>query len=488
MNFSIQKIDNNGTVTETITQEDCTVTLNLQRDTRCAKAMIKFLSMLNSSSATVESLYVEKYSDRFLSSYFGTSEQFFTKPSMLLLDSTKQKTNITSDIVSSNGVLGACDCRYEAYSGNDTVRGTVNLGESSIKIEAPHRVKNHLVIDFPTHASNGTIDKIVFNDKALYSTSASYQPSNRKRTPLMMTRLDSLYCNECSSLSPHLSNGTMAVNNNGDYIALFYISSSANRSIIRKDGKMYKINTSNLIKDNKYSLYITCINDTFYLHSDSSDRTTINSSGLKLYKLNIDVVDGEISVTRDDNDFITIPGRSYDTSTKVYFNFAIQHKDKILVSTTRTSDNETKIDEFDLNFNYIKTVETFINSASYAEYFTYNSNFLFNGEDELIHTKGSYNFNKGSYSYTNSVYSLINKNYIMCCSSADCSHSVGVVNENYNKHHSSQSNANVGTGNNNIIGEIEVKPSEIVIDLKQPIVKTDVETLKLIFDFEFEIE
>ena len=162
MNFSIQKIDNNGTVTETITQEDCTVTLNLQRDTRCAKAMIKMLTMLTSSSATSDSQYTDKYLYNFLCGCFGTSEHYFTKPSMFIMDSTKQVTNVTSDIIKTNGVLGACDCKYEAYSGSDTQRGTVNLSESVIKIEAPHRVKNHLVVDFPTHAAYGTIDKIVF--------------------------------------------------------------------------------------------------------------------------------------------------------------------------------------------------------------------------------------------------------------------------------------------------------------------------------------
>ena len=486
MNFSIQKINANGDVTETINQEDCTVTLNLQRDPRCAKAMIKMLTMLTSSSATSDLQYTDKYLYNFLCSCFGTSEHFFTKPSMLLMDSTKQVTNVTSDVIESNGVLGACDCKYEAYSGSDTKRGTVNLSESVIKIEAPHRVKNHLVVDFPTHVANGTIDKIVFNDKKLYTTtSTQMQPTNRKRVPLRMTRLDTTYS---STTSNDLLLGAMAVKNNGDYIAYFYKSSTTSEAVVKKDGKIYRVNTSHLIENKNYYFYLTCIKDNFYIVANNTRSLSINSSGIKLYKLNVELIDGEISVIKDTENFITIPGRSYETSTNtIYFNSAIQYKDKILVATTNNATYETKIDEFDLDFNYIKTLITFKGSNSNYSNFIENSNFLFNNENEFINTKSIINLENNVYFNNSTVNGLLNKCQLMCASSANCEHNIGVINGYYNYGNEAESNYN-SVHNDNIIGEIEVKPSEIVIDLKQPIVKTDTETLKLVFDFDFEIE
>ena len=489
MNFSIQKIDNNGSVTEIITQEDCTVTLNIQKDPRCAKSMVKMLSMLNSNSATKsDSEYANTVNNNFLDSCFGTSSHFFTKPSMLLIDSSKQPINLNYE-VTNNGLVGACDCKYEAYSGTSTIRGTINLTESSINIQAPYRVKNHLVIDFPTHASNGVIDKIVFSDKTLYTTTTNsnqFQPSSRKRVPLRMTRLDTTYSN--NSVSNYLLLGAMAVKNNGDYIAYFYKSSTTSETVVKKDGKIYRVNTSHLIENKNYYFYLTCIKDNFYIVANSTRSLSINSSGIKLYKLNVEVIDGEISVIKDTENFITIPGRSYETSTNtIYFNSAIQYKDKILVTTTNSSTYETKIDEFDLDFNYIKTLMTFKGSnSSYSNFFE-NSNFLFNNENEFINTKSIINLENNVYFNNSTVNGLLNKYQLMCASSANCEHNIGVMNGYYNYGHESESNYS-SVHPANIIGEIEVKPSEIVIDLKQPIVKTDVETLKLIFDFEFEIE
>lgn len=66
---------------------------------------------------------------------------------------------------------------FGTYTGTSTLRGSLNLAESYATNK-----RIHIVLDWPTHASNGTISALgTFED---YSTSISYDPSDYNPVPL----------------------------------------------------------------------------------------------------------------------------------------------------------------------------------------------------------------------------------------------------------------------------------------------------------------
>ncbi|MFU0800194.1 MAG: Por-Secre-tail domain-containing protein [Xylanivirga thermophila] len=73
-----------------------------------------------------------------------------------LTDNDKPE-NINDQRVMGN-IIGYAD-RNELYSGNDSIRGTINRNESKFEV-TDNKIKINFVFDFPTHAANGRIESI----------------------------------------------------------------------------------------------------------------------------------------------------------------------------------------------------------------------------------------------------------------------------------------------------------------------------------------
>lgn len=103
------------------------------------------------------------------SSYSDT----YMPPSSTVFSSSKVKPGLFSygcvELINENDtVIGNADL-YLAYSGEDTVRGSINLNESFHIID-DNKVKVRLVVDFPTHASIGEVRKVRLTPKNPYRT------------------------------------------------------------------------------------------------------------------------------------------------------------------------------------------------------------------------------------------------------------------------------------------------------------------------------
>lgn len=99
----------------------------------------------------VSALYLDFINEVFLKrsrSYISN-----TLLQMLVLSTNNNDEN-PQDILTHGNMIGYADIN-NSYSGADTERGTVNLAESSMS-----EWSRHIVVDFPTHAANGTFQSV----------------------------------------------------------------------------------------------------------------------------------------------------------------------------------------------------------------------------------------------------------------------------------------------------------------------------------------
>lgn len=173
--LSITKRTSDGTVTTHAT--GYTVESNLQPH---MTGFNKFMKKV--AHFPIDFMILNRYSNySYRDSFLQTLRLFtgfvfpFENHSILLKDGTSQsKYTDGSNTVGKYGILGGADY-MTAYSGESTVRGTINKAESYIKYEGFNKKVHHFVYDFPTHAVNNVeIKEIEFKPLPTFEKSGFF--------------------------------------------------------------------------------------------------------------------------------------------------------------------------------------------------------------------------------------------------------------------------------------------------------------------------
>lgn len=431
----------------------------------------------------------------------------FKTMTMVLVNHTNDK-NVPYNMMDQKNIVGVAECPI-TYSGDDTLRGTYNSAESSISYSLNGTYNCHLVFDFPTHCANGSVNKILFYPAYTYTTmrtGESYFPTmhNHNFMDMKITEFNSttpIWFNHSNNLSNSGSRYQLTVGDDGSYFykdfisktAYYYYKKGTGTQYIRKSFDFGQLNTSGDITNTGYvqpsyfdgSYWIPATKGEFLTNDSSNGSASVTTVTYK--KLNIS--DNTLTVGNETKVFTLSPASYNNRRTirvvecnNLYFHFYqvcsssnntgascplnLQIINKSDDSILRTFENLYE------NTNYSRTyppVNFYFDSKAQQYYI---SNHTFNHNNVIV-LDSNFNMKK----YTQAIHYQVdcspNGKYTKVCryplyylytSTSDT------------KYPSSCS----GYG---VIGEGTFKQPVIEIDLKEPLIKTDTETLKLTFDF-----
>lgn len=443
----------------------------------------------------------------FQSLYSDSFPTAFKTMTMVLVNHTNDKS-VPYNMMDKKNIVGVAECPI-TYSGDNTLRGTYNTAESSISYSLNGTYNCHLVFDFPTHCANGSFNKLLFYPAYTYTTMKtgdSYFPTmhNHNFMDMKIVELNSItptwyYHN--NNLSNCGSRYQLTAGDDGSYFYKDFISNTANyyceegsgTQHIRKTFDFGKLNESGDISNTGYvqpsyfdgSYWIPSTKGE-YLTNDSSNGSA-NVTEVTYKKLNIS--NDDITVGDESKIFSLLPASyTYRRTVRVvecnnlYFHF-YQACGNANSSSTSCPLNLQIINKSDNSV--LKTFQNLYSDSYYAR--TYQPvNFYFDSKEQcyyisnhMFSTKNiivlDRDFNMTTYNQAihyqvdcspNGKYTKVCRYplYYLYTTTSDI------------KYPSSCS----GYG---VIGEGTFKQPVIEIDLKEPLIKTDTETLKLTFDF-----
>lgn len=114
---------------------------------------VKSENMINSKWLSY--LYVEFFITKLFYNTVYSTRSSYTPAKNIILTTNSEEESVNDYI---KGDLVGWSDALNTYSGNDTFRGTLNTAETIIS-----NFRKHYVIDFPTHAANGTFQSIYWN-------------------------------------------------------------------------------------------------------------------------------------------------------------------------------------------------------------------------------------------------------------------------------------------------------------------------------------
>lgn len=472
----------NGEVSEIIEADNYVVSLNTKMDDRIINTISKMSKNLISRYApSVDSRYGEllHFGQNNIPELLNYSTMYFVNSQNNPFEGMIPPCTPTEGF----GVVGAVAIDYVAYAGSDTVRGTMNTAESNRSFYT-NKYKAHVVVDFPTHACNGSFDTIYINAMHYYN-GASGTPTlrgNRVCNSLVLPVVNSFGYTDAVATNIYVTNVY--------YLPDICVSSDNNT--------LYAYTAQHTSYQNVYVCHKSrCITIPFSKLGMSASSRIRNIRG-KIYKMNIDTVNlaKNINVTElviqelSDGGFDVILGDSYPLSSIIGVNPEVKCNVNTCINFGDFGFiryNNTTCIFIDKLGNIVKDVTTEFSN------FSYSSNY----DDRPF---CSYVENEDG---SNCVYSILSHNFdrdfnLLSYNDMHRRDYVGYKIMTSNKRNFLINNHlrslysyadSYGNDGNAEIYELanHVKPP-IKITLEEPVNKTNVETLKLIFDFDISIE
>lgn len=485
------------TVGESIELENVTVKVNMGINEERAKNISKLALMFHDSTTVTGSEYWSAF--QYLFTSLGGNSLLNLKNFTVHLLNTDNMLHESLGLEPVYGRWGGSECiSYvdvddATYSGTSTVRGTVNLNESTQTFH-PTSIHRKLVLDFPTHVSNGSINKIVFLPRYTTTTKNVYLgPNNRNFLRMYVKDLhasgtynSSVSKNTVVGHSPSNSftdfpahRTSFAVKSNGeDYCGIYETNHSYQHLILRQNGKVYVSNSAFNKSVNGHRIY--CINDKYYLtntlsatnaqmrYSDNNTREvsfTINESGKIVATLGSYV-------------------KPYPRPSKVGSDTAdhsiqrIAHwLEKLIV--VYSIGNKLYVDILDENLSLLKCLQLTSgvytqNTSTWDTY--YRSTPYINFGSHIV--LGSHVINS-NLEFVSGISYPIDHEFCSVNSGAKPNCIIGAINGG---HVSSSTTAGC-----TLLGKLDFVKPIIEFDLSEPLQKTNTETLKLTFDLQIDV-
>lgn len=376
-------------------------------------------------------------------------------------DNGSQRLNLTASTASDSGYLGHINT-HSPHSGSETDKGTINTSESVIY----GRQKAKFVLDVPTHAINGSIKTIHFLNKPVSSNYPQYYIPNGgtiggERIYYPLSNSNGEYTRE-----PH-----NAIKYK-DY--WFYYSNYAEKSTILKPvGNHVRVGVNTIT--NAYG-YIT-LNGKLYAYLRNYSYKHNNNKTGQLFK--------EVLITENNGEIKVSLGDDYNPLADVtlpytYMQTVIPLTDKTFGIIMSSGSSSTTL------YFSIYNVETGtlnnITQSFYGSYYPRIANIKINGDGTTsgwIMRDGSGSFEYQNYYYTfseNGVTVATNKSYTGTVKYTDelPNYRIGSLYvDGYNASYQ--------------YGVITRNPQVFSIQLAEPIVKTDAETLKLTIEVDLTV-
>ena len=485
----IQKTTNNES-TEIIEQENQSIELNLKMDQSACNLLAKVIATGRQQRMSGASTYGYNRVGTFINLLSTNVYELLNNSRLFLINSASDVSNGMIEgqtLDASLGVIGACNIDWIGYSGDSSTRGSMNLKESS-RDNQLNRFVHHIVIDFPTHAANGSFDTIIFQPQSNYENSLDSNHVHFKSpqfVPRPVKKIGEIAAGngDCNSAYNYITGF-----NTGEIIYShgFYNDSEYKRQIF-KEGITYSLPADLDGLKSSYYIYVN-FNNRMYLLNLESPYLGMNSRLDRVYLYEVtQLLYTETTATP------TIGTGMLLTTVLTDIQKSSMSND-IVIGTIDTWGDITYIAYYNetLNKSYINFYDASLNLIKYDEvpslahgYTVFNRAIFKKDEEEiLVIDKYMYNHqldNLGVFSLSAAIW--YNTRYFIC------------ANQTYalfNK--SSPIMAPIKINNSavdadwNEIFLIEQRKPAIKIKLLEPVNKTNIETLKLIFDFDITIE
>ena len=405
------------------------------------------------------------------SMYNGMSILFINKSNNIFLEEGLEIYGPNSRY----GLVGVVDILNDyTYSGSSTTIGTQNLKESSKFISNGKYMNIHAVVDFPTHACNGSIDRILFMPTMSHSNHKNCSYKDIRYPHPLLTNIHAYMDTGLSSLV------YSAIDSKGNYIikldSMYYYNF---------EGIIGKIPESNVRLDgssSKYNLYyITCLNDQFYFS---------NSYGTTLHKVNIIKAEDEYGVKICEFEVGKETFTVIKPESEIYNIYNIMDMGEFYIMTTRNGSSSSSstprmIYKLDKSFNLISKVQLENTSNDLYGYgikarLTENLLYIYNSVNVLL--------NMSTMTIIESNNGIFNGAFTPIHCSTNPNIKVAACNPTLYSRAASPTSGYNQPNSYAAICEFNYSRPIITIDLEEPLNKTNAETLKLIFDLEFKLE
>lgn len=422
--------------------------------------------------------------------------------SVVLVNTDLHKSDLPYNMFDKKGIIGLAECPI-SYSGSDELRGTYNSAESKVTYDRLNgKTTYHIVVDFPTHCANGSFNKVLFYPAYSFTsmtTTPGYFPTmvNHQFLDVRMTKFRGLLPISAAYSTNYARATSMdfAVGNDGSYMCKQYTSSSLYflEPVAGKD--RYKGTTIDLTKyrdsglNNGGKVPISYFNDSFWILNQNTDFSTAPSSGTTTSEwVQIRVENGELKFGEKKTVPVSTSSGSYRRSAKIIemggllFHFYLGHG-----GTSLTSTKHVYLTIYDKEFSEVHKYSTSLYSSSDSGYYPFFSwyydkkgeKFYFfdctvSGGRILIIDKKTFNHTLTTFTVPHRVGQSPNGEHFKAVKSP-----IGYVRESTGGY-----NYPCSSGGYYFMGDAEFKKPIVEIDLEEPLNKTNVETLKLIFDFE----
>lgn len=383
------------------------------------------------------------------------------------------------------GVVGYAGLDWTTYSGNSTVYGTMNLSESKRSVGLKKQT-HHVVVDFPTHACNGSFDTIYITESAYRNNSvghASYAPFQTQQftpvvTEVIGTPFTWLMVRPYLSLSAPsyvvpMQDGTIFVTDLQSKptgkVGVYRNGKTATIDI-SQSGNYYRRAGSFFERDGKY-----------YMSWVDTNGTTISNN--RLFELIVNETDDAITLEANSvgNLSLFFTNDHFPSSKGKYirhigkwknFNYSIYTDDYYSIDESQ----KLYVAFYDKDWNIIK-VHSF-SSGIHNSISTFNDD---DGNSYLIVDGNIFN-ESCEYVGTSSLHHNDSKGGLLMTD--------GIINYYWSSVDGPAPYVATGSGSAYrflLCKCTNKKQAPIKIKLKEPLNKTNVETLKLIFDFEIEL-
>lgn len=504
--MNIYKVSSTGEYT---VLDNCTVTTRFGMSDAQVKSLAKSRYFLGESTSYITHVGLTQHISPVSSSWADTM-------SVIMWDSTKAKSGIftpCSGVNTGEHLVGAVDLDFSTpYSGTSTTRGTLNISESSLT-KLGGNVKGRYVIDFPTHSANGTIDRISFLDGFAYQSIGSDIMVNREGAGLRFTMDDLITVLPTSAEYTRL----ILLEISPTEALLFYTpKATLNRAtesiqvVGYKDGKRYNGSIpATLIYSDKHSSTVEfnrIISSFFRLATDDPQtfravtypahtnrkhsiiNYTFTESGTVEFE-SIHVDEGEFSTVPLYNKTYTVQGgggeRSFTLTTNTnYYMTGLIDVGNYYIMVCDVYDKITTSGSFyiklafvrlDKELNLIDGISSstiYKNNTNTTSYYTIS--YHIDGDFIALNTTASY-----------TIYNHVTGE-IHAGGAFSTKHTTGSATQNFWVSHAG-TQSGYGTGGSALFGTKKLKLPIIDVVLTEPLIKTDTETLKLVFDIDFEI-
>lgn len=485
------------TVGESIELENVTVKVNMGINEERAKNISKLALMFHDTTHGTNTEYWSAFQPLF-TSLAGNSLLNLKNFTVHLLN-TDNMLHESLGLEPVYGVWGGSECvSYvevddAVYSGTSNIRGTVNLNESTQTFH-PASIHRKLVLDFPTHASNGSINKIVFLPRYTTTTKHVYLgPNNRNFLRMYVKDLhgSGIYNSSVSTntVVDHSPSGSFsdfpacytsfAVKSNGeDYCGVYETSHQYQHLILRQNGKFYVSRSAFNKSVAGHRIY--CINDKYYLTN------TLNSGSAMTCHSDNNTREVSFTINESGNIVATLGSyvKPYPRPSKVgsdATNYSIQriaHWLEKLIMIYSTG-NKLYVDILDEDLSLLKCLEitsgVFTKTTNTWDTFHRTTPYINFGSHIVIgsHVIGS------DLEFVNGISYPIDYSFCSVNSGAKPNCIIGAINGG---HVSSSTTAGC-----TLVGELDFVKPIIEFDFSEPLQKTDAETLKLTFDLQIDV-